>query len=449
MVAGLYQNRFSPGEPVEHPLSEAEYLKKAYMEIGDSQQYLALGENLRRHHLFSWDGRTAVTFRPPGYPLFIALLGNNIFLIELAQVFLSTLTVLLVFFIGRMWFGAAAGKLAALLMAFDLPSIASCGLLMSETLFVFLLVLGFWMFFRGLNPGKPRYLVILLSGVTFGLAALTRPVALFAWLPFAGALVLKRRFRPALIFIAGFALLIGGWVGRNYYHYRRLAFSSNGGYNLFFCNAAALVADRDGIPLEMAREKLEREYRARLSGDNPLELGSRLERLGMEIILSQPLRYLKVYLTGLARIILGIKSDDIVFRSAGYQRMLGTLKGLTNGDSQRSKRYLLQMMRLATFKGLINGDVFPMGLRILGVGLGIVEVLMTLSAVLFSVIAPIRRKNLAYGLLSLTGWYFLLIAAPLPDGRFKIPALPFFYLILGGEFGARIFRRRECTGGGL
>lgn len=418
VVAGFYKNRLSPGEAVKYPASESEYLRKAYIEIGDSQQYQELGRNLRNKLFFSWDGKTAVTFRTPGYPIFLALINNNSILLFVFQSLLGALTVLFLFLLGDFWFSRRVGMLAAMLMAFDLPAIAHTGMVMSETLFVFLVVLSCWLF--SVAQRRPVAVLLTISGVVFGLAALTRPVALFAWVPFMAVLALKGRWKGGLLFFLGFVVICGGWMVRNYCHYQRLGFSSIGGYNLLFYNAAALVADREGIPFQQAREKLERDYAVKLTGDNPLDLSAQLGAIATRIIISDPLRYAKVYLQGLFKIITGVKSDEIVFRITGSE------------------------IRLATFKNILKASDLPLTNRIVTVILAILEMIFTFGAVLFSLLGIVRRRDLPVILFAVLGWYFLLAAAPLPDGRFKIPALPFFYLVGGGL----IFAQRASEGAG-
>ena len=409
VVAGSYKSRFSPGEVVSQPASESKYLRKAYIEIGDSQQYLELAKNLRSNFFFSWDGATPVTFRTPGYPIFLALINNDPVLLVVIQSLLGALTVLFLFFIGELWFGRESGIFAAILMAFDLPAIAHTGMVMSETLFVFLLVLCIWLF--SVAEIKPTgFFLFSVCGALLGLTALTRPVALFAPLLLLIVLLVRRHWKALGVFSLGFVLLCGSWMGRNYYHYHRPNFSSIGGYNFFFYNAAALIADRDGLQFEEAREKLERNYAAKLTGDNPLDLADQLMRMATRIICSDPLRYAKVYLQGLLKIITGIKSDEIVFRVTG-----------TN-------------FRLATFKSFVAMPNLPLMTRVVVVALALVELLVTVGAVVFSFIAMIKRRDMPAVFLTIVGWYFLLAAAPLPDGRFKIPAMPFFYLVSGDLF---------------
>ena len=133
-------------------------------------------------------------YRPPLFPLFIAggyrLFGVDPANIRILQVFLGTLTVLLVYLLtkellmgtngkasdpNRDLFAVRTGILAALLMTLEETAIFFCGQLLSETLFTFLLVLLGTLILRGSrNPGLG---VATLIGVVGGCLMLTRPIA--------------------------------------------------------------------------------------------------------------------------------------------------------------------------------------------------------------------------------------------------------------------------------
>lgn len=415
-VSSLYKSHLSVGKPVSCPRSEGYYVRTASIELTDSQQYLLLAENLRRQAFFSWDGSTPVTFRTPGYPLLLALLGSDMALIVIVQSLLGTLTVLLVFLLGRRWFGEKAGLVAAALLAADLTSIEHTGTVMTEPLFVFAAVLATWMFSRadgGPDPGgekRRRALWLAGSGLALGFAALVRPIAVLAFVPFGVVLALRRRWRRLVLLLLCFAVLPAAWLARNYAHYRRVSFSSIGGYNLFYYNAAAMEADRAGIPFPDARIRLEEQFAAQLQGDNPLHLSEQLAREGVRRMLADPLRYGKVYALGLARIALGVKSDEVILRVVDPQ------------------------LRLATAMRVIFSGEFGVWPKVAAVALAVVEVGMVLAGTLLALAAMLRRDNRAVLLPFLIGAYYLLAAAPLPDGRFRVPAVPFIYLAAASLF---------------
>ena len=205
--------------------------------ILDEGAYLSLARNLAA------TGNFEGTFRPPLYPAFEALFlwgGLGTLGIRLAQVVLSTISILLVYRIALREAGQRAARIAAFLVAFNPVLIAFSHRLWSETLFIFLLLLAIDLLARPILEGNLRRWVG--AGLLLGLAALTRPM-LVTFLPFLAAWllvpVLKRQApaTPALVRFAALALamalVILPWTVRN-----RLAsgdfvlIDSNGAFNI-------------------------------------------------------------------------------------------------------------------------------------------------------------------------------------------------------------------------
>ena len=158
---------------------------------GDSAWYLRVARNIAVNHVFSSsvDGINAAptAFRPPLYPALIAALwfGNSepIFAVLLLQVFLGTATVTLCYLIARDQFGRGVAVLAATGMALAPMTGHFTAVILSETLFTFLLTLGIFLW------GRKRHVS---TGTVFGLAALTRVTIL----PFVVLLPLLTLLRP-------------------------------------------------------------------------------------------------------------------------------------------------------------------------------------------------------------------------------------------------------------
>jgi hypothetical protein len=65
---------------------------------------------------------------------------------------------------------------------------------------------------------------------------------------------------------------------------------------------------------------------------------------------------------------------------------------------------------------------------------------MVLAGLAGTFVAVVFRRNRAVLLPFLIGAYYLLAAAPLPDGRFRVPAMPFFYLAAASLLAGRRVR---------
>jgi 4-amino-4-deoxy-L-arabinose transferase-like glycosyltransferase len=134
-------------------------------------------------------------FRAPLYPwalgIVFALFGDGLLLPRLLQAALGAVCTLLVYGIGRRAFDRRAGALAALLHATSWIAIFYDGELLLEALATPLFLLGLWLALGLAERPAPRGL--LLTGLAFGLSAITRPnVLLFlpvlaAWLFLRGA----------------------------------------------------------------------------------------------------------------------------------------------------------------------------------------------------------------------------------------------------------------------
>lgn len=191
----------------------------------DETAYLELAEAILNQ------GEYTSLFRPPAYPTFIAIvakLGGGLQSVRVGQVWLSSVTVLLVFAVARRHLGAGVALVAAALLAFDPVLIAFSHLLWSETLYLFLFwsMLGLLML-PGFRPTP--HVRWLLAGLFLGAAGLARAVVLTAapfvvgWLLWRGhrdgeGKAWQRLRRPLLascLFAMGALLVVLPWSFRN------------------------------------------------------------------------------------------------------------------------------------------------------------------------------------------------------------------------------------------
>jgi hypothetical protein len=250
-----------------------------------------------------------------------------------------------------------------------------------------------------------------------GFAVLVRPVALLAFVPFGVVLVARRNWRGLVLMVAAFSLLPGIWVVRNYYHYHRFGLTSNGGYNLLYANAAAVKGDEQHTTWDVARVELAHDFTARLATDNPLELADLMTREATGIILHDPLRYAWLCLRGVPKIVAGIKSDDLVLRT------LAAKVPAIQGSVLLNRGYVSPGVRFAIW--LLAGF----------------ELLTAIGGFLLALISlGFRHWRAEKVMLVLVGLYFVAIALPFTDGRFRVPAMPFLYLAAATVLAGRTRR---------
>jgi 4-amino-4-deoxy-L-arabinose transferase-like glycosyltransferase len=213
------------------------WLQRGVIVTADGSLYLKAARNLVLHHVFS-HGQSALDIvptvnHPPLYPALIALLWWTESAPRLAtgllQVAFSAATVGLVYLIARERFNRTVALLASAGMTLAPMSSFYTTLILTETVFTFLVTLGVFLW------GRER---AALCGVAFGLAALTRTTML----PFVVLLLLlpllpawRRAWRTYLL-IALTALTVSSvWIVRDaFVSGRFVPVATGGGLNLLF-----------------------------------------------------------------------------------------------------------------------------------------------------------------------------------------------------------------------
>lgn len=218
----------------------------------DQSAYQEQAKRLEKQGLFKW----AYVHRAPGYIVFLAGLyklngstDKNIIRIE--QGLLGAVSVALLFGITQLVLATLARRertrialVAAGLWAFYPDAIFFTQTYYTETLFVLLALGGFYFLLRAYrSPQQMRWLVW--SGVAWGLAALTREVALafiFLGAPVWLLLVSRtKRWVRAGIFVGVCLLVILPWTGRNLIQTHTLLLISTQGFkDLWLYNTLAL-----------------------------------------------------------------------------------------------------------------------------------------------------------------------------------------------------------------
>ncbi|OGT92692.1 MAG: hypothetical protein A2083_09270 [Gemmatimonadetes bacterium GWC2_71_9] len=160
--------------------------------------------------------------KPPLYGMFLgaiyAVAGHSYLVVGLAQALLGTATGWLLYRYTSVLHGDRAGLVALGLFAVYPDFVVYPGMLLSESLFVLLLVASLWLLATAGGRGS---LAIGLAGALIGLATLTRATLQFFSLVIAGLLLYRalregRRPLQAAFFLAAFALALAPWTVRNY-----------------------------------------------------------------------------------------------------------------------------------------------------------------------------------------------------------------------------------------
>lgn len=227
----------------------------------DTVSYLEPGRNLLLHGRFVADGAPDL-LRTPGYPLFLAVTSlAGLTAAALANVILSVISVILVWKLARSVFDDNRIALgAAWIFALEPISVAFSVVLMSEPLFIMLLLLCLERLSEFLRELRLRVLAV--AGLWLAAATFVRPVTYY--LPFALALglfvVLARvsglrrqrngpvaetaslRWKAPAILLISVLPWLAAWQIRNWVETGYPGFSSIGEVNFYYYNISEVKA---------------------------------------------------------------------------------------------------------------------------------------------------------------------------------------------------------------
>lgn len=161
----------------------------------------------------------------PAYPLFLAgiykVFGQSYDVVRIVQAILSALTCVLIYLIARNLFNRKVALIAGLIIVIYPSFILQSTAILTETLFIFLLVLAMLCLVLCLEKSSMKWGLV--AGVSFGLATLTRPVALFFPILILPLVFLYKKKPPLLAAFKNFILIIiamflimSPWIFRDY-----------------------------------------------------------------------------------------------------------------------------------------------------------------------------------------------------------------------------------------
>lgn len=240
----------------------------AFLRSNDSPQYLTAAANLEQYQRFAeytGDPPASTMFKMPGYPVFLLLvhtLNPAPWFTALVQNILLLLSVVVVYATIRRLWGNSVAFWAALLYGVEPFSSFQANLVMTDTLFTLLLVLGFYGFVRAGQERLWRWPA--LSALCFAAATYVRAVSLYLILLLAlwwaiGLLMKRRNFRSyaAVAVFVGLTIgLLSPWVVRNGLQFGLWKLSTQPNFNLYLYQASYALAQREGRSVGEVRGEL-------------------------------------------------------------------------------------------------------------------------------------------------------------------------------------------------
>ncbi len=254
----------------------------------------------------------------PGYPFFLAAIyalgGHGPAFAVLAQVLLDLGTVYLAYLCAARVFDARTGLLAAALAALC-PALAGyASVLLTETLFTFLLMLFCWLMLRATHSA--RYNSFCLAGLAAGAAGMVRaPILAFVPLWAIGVMAIRRTLRQllprlALVLVCTAAVVIP-WIGRNHLQTGQAVLAAGPGIQLY---VRALMTTHPRMEARAIHRQEREAYAA--AGYSILEVDRIMQEQALQIIASNPLAFLAS--TGVQSVAIWRGEFSGAFRMQGF-----------------------------------------------------------------------------------------------------------------------------------
>lgn len=395
---------------------------------GDSQGYLALAANLNRWRTFTLGDMPQLlpeTFRTPGYPVFLtpflALFQNPILPIAAAQCLLGVLTAALAW----RWYEGLGGRrgamLATLVLSLDPVLLFHTPLIMTEALFLALMVPAAMLLWDG--EGFPRPESAAACGILLALAIMVRPIGLY--LPPVVCWVWRKDKRALAVFLLASYLLPAAWTARNWARTDHLVFSSIGGIDLLRYPAAGVESLRTGRPWG----ELDRELRENVDVANPLgyasdaHQGAEYAKTAVRILAARPFLLARYCAWGVVKVLGGTGMEMLFDWTTGNRPESVE----TDIRPHVSGLGILSLLRRC-----------PWLLPLAALYLTALAALYTLALLGLSRLWRDNHRPQA-ALLAALLLYFLGLSSTQGYYRYRIPLLPF----LGAAAAAAISRRTE------
>lgn len=270
--------------------------------VYDSNGYWNIAYNLKTYGVFSQSIDVPLNpdyYRTPLYPFFI-LLAESIQVetipIIILQIILGVATCYITYKIANQIFeNNLISSLAALIIAIDVPNIVMNNLVMTETLFTFLLTISVYYFIRYLK--YPGIKSLVLNGILCGLLILCRPISFF--IPYLWALFIIYKLWPhkikmivSLILFSAITLItISPWLIRNKITFNHYFMSVIREHDMQNYQAATIYSELNNISFPEAQNKLRwKTYYefGKTAHNKPYEYARHIEKDAFNIMFSNP-----------------------------------------------------------------------------------------------------------------------------------------------------------------
>jgi 4-amino-4-deoxy-L-arabinose transferase-like glycosyltransferase len=395
--------------------------------VGDALEYHPLALSLLSEKSFeSFGNHSTGSYRTPGYPLFVALIygisSDSVLFVLLIQIFLSLISVVLVYKIAATVLSRQIALLSAFLFAVDITQAYWTVALYTETLFLFMFLTS--IYFLCKSEKENSLLKICLSALFLGVATLIRPISfLFPLVAVSVILVLynlklRMKLVYSLLFCVIFVATISPWLLHNYSKYGEAKLSSISGFNLLLYNAAYTEVYRTGKTVaEVRKDFLDKAVKAGVDTTHKFSFKSSQVFSGVakQYIKDNFMVYCKRHFMGIINMYAGLGTEKL---SAVFNLKTKSF----NPDHDPFGKSGIISRILTFFQSKSKAIIF------IGFGLGFYLLINYLFA-LYGIYLLIGEKEKLLFLFILIILYFSVLTGVIGYDRYRIPFMPFINIL--------------------
>lgn len=386
----------------------------------DSPGFLDLAIGIANGEGFQSNAGYPETFRSPGYPALVALFlltGFGLFGIVLLQILLTVCIVICTYRIGKKLTSERFALLAAVLTALSPNVLFHSSIILSDTVFTFLIVLSVYLFFFF---KKPTLTATFGVGVLVGLAVLVRPIALLLPLLFAlgyalSGKTLRQSAAAAFLLVLGTLCIVLPWVLRNGYQTGVYTVSTVSSYNLAHYNVPQFLEYRYGADSEEL-SSFRNSLPSAAQDGYPAQVSEYDGAIATRVLIENVVPYSVYHALQTAKFFLSSSVRYVVLHV--QVPSLQQFFGLTG-----TERDLLDVLKSGDIH-VINSTLATQGIITLD------RILMLFATLLLAValIAGYRRVEILI-LLALIA-YFAILTGPVSIPRYRLPVEPFMWILV-------------------
>ncbi|MBN1523559.1 MAG: glycosyltransferase family 39 protein [Spirochaetales bacterium] len=387
--------------------------------------------------------------RTPGYPGFIALVyfffGQNRGAILVFQIILSVISILLLYRILLKLGIQNIAVIAGILLAADTLQCYYSLVVLSESLFSFLLLFSVYFGVTLCLEQKNKKKSAFLLGLFMALATLVRPISYYLVFPIVIGMIIfhkqisfrswKELFLSTCFMLMPFFILVGGWQVRNNVIVGTFEYSGIKSKNMLLFRAAGVLAKKEHRTLSEVQKEFTEQYYMN-SDLSDAEREKQVNDTAMKIIFDNPLEYSQIAGEGIVSTLI----------APGHRSLLDLLGFDINFESKKTgydKQSLDYYLNTFVFSG-----------RIIELCLLVFLFFFYLFIYGFSVLGCINlirnRKSLTMPIVHLfiigiIIFLLLLGAGPEANSRFRTPLMPLFifYATIGFDYLTKYFQRKR------